>query len=172
LSRWRRRRDLWPDPDPVSPIEDAELVSMELDQLDEILEIEKESFLTPWTRGAFEYDLNENDLAHYWTLLKDGRVIGYSGIWLVGRIAHITTLCIHKKLRGLGLGRWLLLTTMKMGGEMGAERFTLEVRESNREAIALYESVGYRTVGRRPNYYQEIGEDALVMWTGEAPYEE
>lgn len=139
--------------------------------LDRVVRIEKENFLTPWSRSAFEFDLDENKLARYWVVLKNGEIIGYSGIWLVGRIAHITTICIVKKWRGKKMGRWLLLKTMSLGADEGAERFTLEVRESNIEAISLYEKVGYRMVGRRPNYYQEIGEDALVMWTGEPPYE-
>ena len=99
------------------------------------------------------------------------RVVGYSGIWLVGNIAHITTICVIDELRGKGLGEWLLLKTMQMGGELGAGRFTLEVRETNDVAIKLYEKVGYRSVGRREKYYREIGEDALVMWTGHPPYE-
>ena len=169
--RNKRIRDHWAESDPNPPVEGVEIIPMKVDHLDEVVRIEEVSFLTPWSRSAFEFDLNENDLAKYWVVVKDGTVIGYSGIWLVGRIAHVTTVCIVEKLRGRGLGRWLLLRTMSMGADQGAERFTLEVRESNASAINLYESVGYRTVGRRPNYYQEIGEDALVMWTGEPPYE-
>ena len=166
-----RKHDPWPDPDPSPPVDGVKMVRMEHKHLDEVVEIEQASFLTPWTRDAFEYDLDENELARYWVLVKDGEIVGYTGIWLVGRIAHLTTICVIEKYRGLGLGRWLLLKTMQLGNKEGAERFTLEVRETNEAAIRLYESVGYQSVGRRPNYYQEIGEDALVMWTGQPPYE-
>jgi ribosomal-protein-alanine N-acetyltransferase len=171
LTKKKQNRDYWPDVDPEPPVDGVEIVPMEIKHLDEVVKIERVSFLTPWSRSAFEFDLNENNLARYWVLLKNGKIIGYSGIWLVGRIAHVTTICIVKKWRGKNLGEWLLLKTMSMGAEEGARRYTLEVRETNEEAIRLYEKVGYHTVGRRPNYYQEIGEDALVMWTGEPPYE-
>jgi ribosomal-protein-alanine N-acetyltransferase len=167
----KQKRDMWPDPAKSPPVPGCKIVPMRMDHVDPILTIEQESFPVPWSRAAFEHDLTANDLAHYWTLFRDEEMIGYSGIWLLDRIAHLTTICIQRRHRRLGLGRWFLLETMRMGAELGAERFTLEVRESNRIAIDLYESVGYRVVGRRKNYYREIGEDALVMWTGGPPYE-
>jgi ribosomal-protein-alanine N-acetyltransferase len=147
------------------------LVAMGLDHVDTIVEIERESFPIPWTREAFEYDLTSNKLAHYWTLLRKDEVIGYSGIWLFDRIAHLTTICIRDGYRGKGVGKWLLLETMSLGAGLGAQRFTLEVREFNIVAIELYKRIGYRIVGRRPKYYKEINEDALVMWTGGPPFE-
>lgn len=167
-----RKRDYWPDPSKSPPVSHVKLIPMEMNHVDKVLKIERDSFPTPWSVDAFEYDLTENQLAHYWVTLIRKEIVGYSGIWLVGNIAHLTTLCIEKDSRRLGLGKWLLLKTMQMGAELGAQRYTLEVRESNEAAIKLYEGVGYRTVGRRPNYYQEIGEDALVMWTGDPPYED
>ena len=164
------RKDAWPDPPEVPPVDDIEIIMMRLDQLDDIVNIENESFPTPWSREAFEYDLTKNTLAHYWTLTHDGIIIGYAGIWLVGNIAHITTICVRESVRKKGIGKWLLLKVMEMGSELGALRFTLEVGETNEIALSLYMSVGFREVGRRVNYYQEIGEDALVMWTGEPPY--
>lgn len=165
------KRDFWPDPPDSPPIEGIELISMRMDHLDEIMGIENDTFPTPWTRKAFEYDLTSNELAHYWELVKGNEIVGYAGIWLVGSIAHLTTICVTKDYFGKGLGEWLLLSTMKLGEELGAMRYTLEVREFNDRAIKLYERCGYRIVGRRENYYSEIDEDALVMWTGKPPYE-
>jgi len=142
-----------------------------MDQVDEIVVLEIASFPVPWSREAFEYDLTKNILAHYWSLTKDEKIIGYSGIWLVGNIAHITTICVSGDNRGIGLGKWFLLKVMEMASELGAMRFTLEVSEKNEAALSLYKAVGFSEVGRRENYYQEIGEDALVMWTGKPPYE-
>jgi ribosomal-protein-alanine N-acetyltransferase len=170
MSRTGYTRDWWQEP-PDSPPEDVLLVPMTLDHLDDILEIEEASFPAPWSREAFEYDITRNPLAHYWSLVKGDEIIGYAGIWLIDRIAHLTTMCVREGYRGTGLGKWLLLEVMKLGGEMGAERFTLEVRRSNVRAIKLYESAGYRIVGVREKYYTEIGEDALVMWTGSPPFE-
>lgn len=162
-------RDPWPDP-PVKP-EGLTLVPMEMDHVDTIVEIENESFPIPWTRAAFEYDLSQNKLANYWTLMQGDEIIGYVGIWLFDRIAHLTTICLREQFRGMGTGEWLLLETMRLGSDLGTQRFTLEVRESNEVAIKLYEKVGFRIVGRREKYYKEIGEDALVMWTGGPPFE-
>lgn len=168
----KRVKDPWPAPSETPPVSGIELVSMEMDQLDTIMAIERESFPIPWNREAFEHDISVNELASYWTVLKDGEIIGYSGIWIMDRIAHLTTICLREAFRGIGLGKWLLLETMRRGGELGAERFTLEVRESNEIAVSLYEKVGYRVVGRRHEYYKEIGEDALVMWTGGSTLED
>ena len=164
------RRDYWPEPPDDIPVDGIEIIPMRLDQLDEIVLLENESFPTPWSREAFEYDLTQNSLAHYWCLVRDGEIIGYGGIWLVGNIAHVTTICVRKGDRGNELGKWFLLKIMETGLKLGALRFTLEVSETNDVALALYKSVGFREVGRRVNYYQEVGEDALVMWTGEPPY--
>lgn len=166
-----KKRDIWPDPSPKPPIAGVRIIPMKMDHIDEIVRIENESFPTPWTRDAFEYDLTSNNFAHYWVLVKGKEIIGYSGIWMMGTIAHLTTICIVKEYCGNGLGEWLLLKTMKYGEKLGALRFTLEVREKNDHAIRLYEKTGFRAVGKRENYYQEIGEDALVMWTGNPPFE-
>lgn len=166
------KRDFWPDPSESSPVQGVELQPMSLDHLDEVVRIENDMFPTPWTRKAFEYDLSSNQLAHYFVLKKDDKIIGYSGIWLFGHIAHLTTICITREFLNTGLGRWLLLKTMKLGEEMGVARYTLEVRETNTAAIKLYENCGYRKVGVREKYYHEIDEDAVVMWTGGPPYDE
>jgi ribosomal-protein-alanine N-acetyltransferase len=161
--------DPWPPP-PELKVDGVVLVEMEPGHVDRIVEIENESFPIPWEPEAFEHDIEGNELAHYWILEKDGEIIGYAGIWLIDTLAHLTTICIEQNHRGLGLGRWLLLEVMRLGADLGAKRFTLEVRESNDNAIKLYESVGYRVAGRREKYYKEINEDALVMWTGSEPY--
>ncbi len=166
-----RKKDWWPAPLAEPPVNGITLEPMTMDHLDVVVELEIESFPVPWSREAFDYDMEKNHLAHYWIMVRDETIIGYAGIWLVGDIAHLTTICIQETWRGKGLGRWLLLNTMLLGEKLGARRFTLEVREKNESIIKLYESVGYREVGRRTNYYKEIGEDAVVMWTGSPPFE-
>jgi [ribosomal protein S18]-alanine N-acetyltransferase len=166
-----RERDRWPDPPEHPPLEGVEIIPMIMAHVDEILIIENASFPIPWHREAFEYDLTKNPLGHYYTVTHNGGIIGYAGFWLIDRIAHLTTIAIAGAYRGKDLGTWLLLETMKRGADMGAERFTLEVRETNATAIKLYTETGYRVVGRREKYYKEINEDALIMWTGAPPYE-
>jgi ribosomal-protein-alanine N-acetyltransferase len=81
--------------------------------------------------------------------------------------SHITTFGIHPDWRRQGIGRQLLLSLADLSMAIGARRMTLEVRVSNEAAQALYRSFGFEVVGRRPRYYTDDGEDALVMTTPE-----
>jgi ribosomal-protein-alanine N-acetyltransferase len=79
--------------------------------------------------------------------------------------AHITTFGVHPDWRRQGIGRQLLLNLVELARTIGARRMTLEVRASNDGAQALYRAYGFEEVGRRPRYYTDDGEDALVMST-------
>ena len=79
--------------------------------------------------------------------------------------AHISTIAVHPDWRGLGLGEWLLLALLEAGQVLGAETATLEVRPSNEPALALYQKYQFEEVGRRPRYYSDNDEDALIFTT-------
>jgi ribosomal-protein-alanine N-acetyltransferase len=93
------------------------------------------------------------------------RVVGFAGIWMMVDEAHITTFGVHPDWRRQGIGRQLLLNLSELSIAIGAQRMTLEVRESNVVAQALYRAFGFDIAGRRRNYYTDDGEDALVMTT-------
>ena len=140
---------------------------MRLDDVPAVHEIERLSFRTPWPAYAFEQELRGNRLARYVVARAGDRVVGFAGIWLMVDDAHVTTFAVHPEWRRQAIGRQLLLTLAELSIAIGAKRMTLEVRVSNVAAQALYRSLGFDDVGRRPRYYTDDGEDALIMTTPE-----
>jgi ribosomal-protein-alanine N-acetyltransferase len=128
-------------------------------------EIERLSFSTPWPAHAFEQELKGNRLARYLVARAGERVVGFAGTWLMVDESHITTFSVHPDWRRQGIGRQLLLNLVELSVAIGARRMTLEVRVSNTAAQSLYRSFGFADAGRRPHYYTDDGEDALVMTT-------
>jgi ribosomal-protein-alanine N-acetyltransferase len=117
-----------------------------------------------WSPDAFRNELN-NHMAHYW-LLEDTEtalVWGYMGCWDILGEGHITTIAIHPKARGLGWGEVLLAHLLAHLHLAKVESITLEVRTSNFSAQNLYYKYGFKQVGRRPRYYQDTKEDALLL---------
>lgn len=86
--------------------------------------------------------------------------------WAILEEAHITIVAVHPHYQQQGLGQAMLLALLTAAHQRGLERATLEVRVSNAAAIALYQKFGFREAGRRKRYYQDTGEDALVLWRG------
>ncbi|MEM1173102.1 MAG: ribosomal protein S18-alanine N-acetyltransferase [Cyanobacteria bacterium P01_H01_bin.35] len=93
-------------------------------------------------------------------------IIGVGCLWAILEEAHITILGIHPQYQRLGFGQLLLYTLMRSAWERGLERATLEVAASNFSALSLYHKFGFQDVGRRRGYYQQTGEDALILWRG------
>ena len=131
--------------------------------LEEVLAIERASFSMPWSRGAFLYELEQNRVARCYVVREDGRLIGYICLWEVADEVHITNVAVHPDLRRRGVGRSLLSAVLDDARQRKLRLVVLEVRPSNTEALGLYESFGFRVVGRRRGYYYDTGEDALVM---------
>ncbi len=90
--------------------------------------------------------------------------------WAILDEAHITILAVDPAYPRQGLGQAMLYTLLKAAHDRGLERATLEVRASNQAAIALYEKFGFQEAGRRKRYYQDTGEDALILWRGKLQY--
>ena len=91
------------------------------------------------------------------------RLVGYLCLWEIGHEIHITNLAVRPEFRRRGIARALLSHVMEGARQSGVELVFLEVRPTNLEALALYESFGFRVIGRRKGYYFDTGEDALVM---------
>ena len=138
---------------------------MTLDDVRAAHDIERLSFRTPWPAYAFEQELRGNRLARYLVARAGDDVVGFGGLWLMVDDAHVTTISVHPDWRRRGVGRLLLLGLAEVAIQIGARRLTLEVRSSNSAAQALYRAFGFEVVGRRPGYYSDDGEDALVMTT-------
>jgi len=131
--------------------------------LQAVAEVEIASYQFPWTLGIFRDCL----LAGYQSLVLDasGNISGYCIMSIAAGEAHLLNLCIHPSCQRLGFGRRLLVEALERAREVGVETVFLEVRPSNRIAIGLYRSLGFRLIGRRPSYYQaDHGrEDAVIF---------
>ncbi|NER39803.1 MAG: ribosomal protein S18-alanine N-acetyltransferase [Oscillatoria sp. SIO1A7] len=91
-------------------------------------------------------------------------VIGVGCLWSVLEEAHIIILAIHSDYCRQGLGQAMLYALLYRAWQRQLEWATLEVRSSNEPALSLYRKFGFEFVGRRKRYYQETGEDALILW--------
>ena len=131
--------------------------------LPDVLVIERASFSMPWSRGAFLYEIEQTHVARCWVGREDGRIVGYICLWDVADELHVTNVAVHPDARRRGIARALLESVFGHARAAGSRMVLLEVRPSNTEAIALYDSFGFRAVGRRRGYYYDTGEDALVM---------
>ena len=146
---------------------DIHIRRMTLADLDEVMEIEPVAFGSHhWSRQSFANELS-NPGGHYYVACVAGKdeLLGYSGFWLIGEEAHITTLAVHPERRRLHIGERLLLNDIHAANYVGANWMTLEVRVSNDNAQQLYFKYGFKSLGLRRNYYQDNSEDAMVLWT-------
>jgi ribosomal-protein-alanine N-acetyltransferase len=141
----------------IQPATDADL--------DAIDEIEQHSFKSPWTRATFAEEL-KREWARIDVVRSGPRVIAFCDYWLVTTELHILALATHPDFRGKRIATLLLDDVLAKARATGCSLATLEVRRSNRPAIALYERAGFKTVHVRARYYQDDGEDALVMLRG------
>lgn len=130
-------------------------------------EIERLSFRTPWPSHAFEQELASNRLARYLVVRVGGRLVAFAGLWLMADEAHVTTFAVHPDWRRRGIAQRLMVAVLELSLEIGVQRMTLEVRAGNQAAQALYRRFGFIDVGRRPRYYTDDNEDALIMTTPE-----
>ncbi|HUV73620.1 MAG TPA: ribosomal protein S18-alanine N-acetyltransferase [Anaerolineae bacterium] len=97
---------------------------------------------------------------------RDNRpLVGYCGFWIAAHEAHISTIAVDPGHRGRGIGQLLLMTTIEEAIDLNAALMSLEVRVSNFVAQNLYRKYGFAVVGRRPRYYSDNREDALIMTT-------
>jgi ribosomal-protein-alanine N-acetyltransferase len=138
---------------------------MALDDLPAVQEIERLSFSSPWPAYALEQELTANRLARYVVARVGDTIVAFAGVWLMVDDAHVTTFSVHPDWRRRGVGQQLLMGVADLAREIGARRLTLEVRATNEAAQRLYERFGFEIVGRRPAYYSDNGEDALIMTT-------
>ena len=136
---------------------------MQKADLDGVAELERVSFRTPWSKAALAGEL-KNNIAHYLVGECEGRVVAYAGMWVMFDEAHITNVAVAPAFRRRGLGRRLMRCMMRTARLFGATMMTLEVRETNLGAQALYVGLGFVQEGRRKGYYTDTGEDAFILW--------
>ena len=118
-----------------------------------------------WSKDSFYNELS-NKLASYFSIKDEKKnILAYIGFWQIIEEAHVTNLAVDPDYRRNGFASILLLKTIEECYKNMVKFITLEVRESNTAAINLYEKFLFSSVGVRKNYYQDNGENALIMFT-------
>jgi len=130
--------------------------------LPQVVAIERRSFPTPWSLAMFVLELSKPS-GICLAAQESGRLVGYLVCSRYDTVWHVMNVAVDPDERRRGIGTNLLERLFDQVSDEDA-RYTLEVRESNDGAISLYESYGFRAAGVRRRYYQDNGEDALVMW--------
>lgn len=132
--------------------------------LNDVFEIERLSFPTPWTRDYFAEEM-QRPWARVEVLCEraDGPVVAFCDYWLVADEVHIHNIATHPEARRRGHAARLLRHILDQGRLAAFRLATLEVRKSNVSAQALYASFGFQVIGTRPRYYEDNDEDAIVM---------
>ncbi len=132
------------------------------EDLDEILRIERENFMTPWTVSQFADDLDSgnHDLI---SCDHEGKPIAYMVLWRVLDELHLTNISVDQRHRRQGIAQKMLDYAIRVAGDRHCHQINLEVREGNEAALALYRKNHFQQVGRRPNYYSAEHADALLM---------
>lgn len=129
--------------------------------LADVAELERLCFAEPWSVNALTYLLSSAALGVVCVL--EGKAIAYGGMTLAPFEGQVTNIAVHPAHRRRGYGAAIVGELIRRAREASCEQISLEVRASNRGAIALYEGLGFETVGRRKNFYRSPVEDALVM---------
>src|SRR6187397_596477 len=129
-----------------------------------VMAIERQVYPRPWSPNLFVAEMSESTNRCYLVARIDRAVVGYAGMICYGDEAHVTNVAVDPLHQRHKIATRLFHDLMLGAIEMGAEAVSLEVRVSNWGAQRLYSRYGFRPVGIRKGYYQETGEDALVMW--------
>lgn len=145
-------------------LDDVEVSYMTIEDIEDILIVERLSFTIPWSKNALVEEVEYNRLAIYITAKINGKAIGYAGMWKICDEGHITNIAVHPEYRQHGVGCQLVERLINIAMERGIEKMTLEVRKSNEAAQALYFKYGFTVEGCRKGYYSDNGEDAIIMW--------
>ncbi|MBN8866942.1 MAG: ribosomal protein S18-alanine N-acetyltransferase [Solirubrobacterales bacterium] len=129
-----------------------------------VISIERRSFPSPWSVGMFALEMSKPGTVALAAIDGD-RVAGYMVLSRFDRAWHLMNIAVAPEQRRRGIAS--LLIEEALGRIAEDEPVTLEVRPSNRSAIELYQGFGFRSLGLRPGYYPDNGEDALIMWRGD-----
>ena len=138
------------------------LVPMDRSHLAGVAELERMCFSPPWNEAMLEEELYNDTASFIVAEGEDGSVLGYAGLHVILDEGYIDNVAVRPSCRRMGLGDKLLDVFIRFG-QANLAFLTLEVRPSNTPAVALYEKNGFKEVGRRPNYYDDPKEDALLL---------
>lgn len=136
---------------------------MQEDDLEQIIQIEQETFSDPWSEEDFKnsyQDVNNS----YLIVEIDGKIAGYCGYWGIAGEGYIYNVAVKKEYRRQRIGYQMLKALIEQAKARGITSMTLEVRQSNEAARQLYQSLGFEEAGIRKEFYTKPIEDAVIMW--------
>ncbi|WP_168210973.1 ribosomal protein S18-alanine N-acetyltransferase [Persicimonas caeni] len=132
------------------------------DDLEAILAIEETAHPTPWIAEVFEREM-ALDWSYLWLFERGNKAVGFLVFWVIHDEVHILNVAVDPACRRQGIATAVLVYLVEIAEEHASSFVTLEVREHNQAAIALYESLGFEIIGKREQYYADTGEDAFIM---------
>jgi len=127
--------------------------------------IEAMSFSNPWSEDTFRGEIQNTPVSSPLVVVRrpGDEVVGYIIYWQIRDDVQVNNIAVHPECRGRGLGEAMMRFAIAKVRAAGAEFMTLEVRQSNTSAVALYKKLGFEALGTRKNYYTRPDEDACVM---------
>ncbi len=142
--------------------DDVTIVPLEKEHASKLAELEQICFSDPWSEEGIAFEAG-NDAAKFFVALCGEEIAGYAGMLYAADLGNICNIAVFPQFRRHGIGRRLVYALISSAKELGIAELTLEVRESNEPAKALYASFGFTEVGRRKGFYNTPTEDAIVM---------
>lgn len=145
---------------------------MTLEDVSQVHAIELANFPTPWSEQSFIDEMTKNVCARYMVAEEDGEILAYAGAWMVLDEGHITNIAVAAEHRGRGIGKAVTEALKQYAANLGVDYMMLEVRRSNLVAQSMYKKLGFIELGYRKRYYEDNGEDALLMVCQDMPQPE
>jgi len=137
---------------------------MELRDVPAVVAIDRDSFTLPWPESSYRYEIQGNSAAQCLVAENhDQEVVAMIVAWFVVDELHIATIATRADHRRQGVASHVLQRALDDARERGAVRAFLEVRAGNEDAQSMYRKFGFAATGRRPGYYKDNGEDAVLM---------
>jgi len=142
---------------------------MTLDDIEQVIAIDRVSFSLPWPERSFRFELTDNPASRCWVAEVDGKIVGMIVVWLIVDEVHVATIATHPEFRQQGIAKNLLAHALQHLSTEGAQSSFLEVRASNLAAQDLYRKFGFEESGVRRRYYRDNDEDAILMTLSAIP---
>lgn len=142
---------------------------MERRDVSQVYALECATFADPWSEQSFMDEMEKNRCARYLVAEAGDEIVAYAGAWIILEEGHITNIAVKENWRGQGIGRAVTAALKQYAANLGAQYLTLEVRKSNIVAQSMYKNLGFLELGVRKRYYEDNGEDALLMVCQDMP---
>ena len=167
---WRQFMSTWRRPSLIdTPPNRTPLTIRRMDAADlgQVIAIDQRSFSLPWPISSFQYELAHNESSRCWVAEiqseTGAKVVAMAVVWFIIDELHIATIAVMPEYRGRKIGQKLLAALLVDAVKAGAQHAFLEVRETNIAARSMYQKFGFQEVGKRPHYYSDTQEDAVLM---------